>query len=120
MNWNKKHDENWKTQLELNSEGFSNFQVVLIEKVKETLNLNSISFSEEISIHNDLNNYDREVKMITLNLNDFSESKIWIYHDMAEYEINKIHHVYEEHGYLTPEELQEEFLKSMSEIIEAN
>jgi len=120
MSSNKRHDENWKTQLELNSDGFSNFQVELIEKVKEILNSNSIRFSEEISENQDLDNYDRKVKMVTLILNDFQESKIWIYHNMSDYEINKIHHVYEEYGYETPEELHKEFVKNISKIIKAN
>ncbi|ESU19857.1 hypothetical protein FEDK69T_31140 [Flavobacterium enshiense DK69] len=55
--------------------------------------------------------------MITLSLNDYPESKIWIYHDMAEYDLNKIHHIYEEWGYLNPNDLKERFLNSIREIL---
>ena len=116
-NWNRNHEESQKTPLELNSEGFSNFQAELLNKIKELLHSNSIKFTVENTEHIDLNNSDRKVKMITIHLNDLPESQIWIYNDMAEYEINKIHHIYEEWGYLTPVELQEKYIENIKEIL---
>ena len=54
MSSNKRQDENWKTQLELNSEGFSNFQVELIEKVKEILSKQLEVSVDEIQLANSL------------------------------------------------------------------
>ncbi|MBS4040308.1 MAG: hypothetical protein KGZ81_06875 [Flavobacteriales bacterium] len=115
--WNRNHEEFWKTSLELNSEGLSNFQSELLDKIKELLNSNSIKFIENKSEHYDLDNSDRIVKMVNIILNDFPESQFWIYNDMAEYELNKIHHIYEEWGYLTPVELQEWYIKNVREIL---
>ncbi|WP_417940370.1 hypothetical protein [Flavobacterium sp. RS13.1] len=116
-NWNRNHEESWKTPLELNNEGLSNFQAELLKKIKELLYSNSIKFIVKNTEHIDLNNSDRKVKMITILLTDLKESQIWIYNDMAEYEINKIHHIYEEWGYLTPIELQEKYIKNIREIL---
>ena len=116
-NWNKDHKAFWKSALELNDEGLSNFQNELINEVKVLLNSNSIKYLEKTSKHFDLNDNEKIVKMITLSLIEYSESKIWIYNDMAEYDINKIHHIYEEWGYLTPNELQEKFLSGIRKIL---
>jgi hypothetical protein len=115
--WNRNHEEFWKTPLELNSEGLSNFQSELLDKIKELLNSNSIKFIENKSEHYDLDNSDRIVKMVNIILNDFPESQFWIYNDMAEYKLNKIHHIYEEWGYLSPFELQEWYIKNVREIL---
>ena len=116
-NWNKDHKAFWKSALELNDEGLSNFQNELINEVKVLLNSNSIKYLEKTSKHFDLNDNEKIVKMITLSLIEYSESKIWIYNGMAEYDINKIHHIYEEWGYLTPNELQEKFLSGIRKIL---
>lgn len=73
--WNRNHEEFWKTSLELNSEGLSNFQSELLDKIKELLNSNSIKFIENKSEHYDLDNSDRIVKMVNIILNDFPESQ---------------------------------------------
>ena len=115
--WNTEHKKFWKISLELNNEGFSNFQTELNNKITQLLNTNSIKFTENITEHADVNDNSKKVKLIELSLNDFTESKLWIYHDMAEYDINKKHHIYEEWGYLKPEELQKVFVENMCDVL---
>ena len=88
--------------------------------MKELKNLfvsNSIQYVEEVSEHTDLVDLNKIVKMITLSLKDYSESQLWIYHDMAEYNVIKKHAIFEEWGYISPEELQEKYIKSLREIL---
>lgn len=115
--WNTEHKKLWKISLELTNEGFSNFQTELNNKIKQLLNTNSIKFTENITDHTDLNDNSKKVKLIELSLNNFTESKLWIYHDMAEFDINKKHHIYEEWGYLKPEELQKIFVENICDIL---
>ena len=118
--WKENHLSYWNPQLELKSDGFSGFQSELIKQVKDLLNSNSIKYIENVSQHRDLDDKDRVVKMVTLTLTDFLESSLWIYHDMAEYDLNKSHHIYEEWGYLSPIELQDKYIKSIIHILKIN
>ena len=118
--WNENHRSYWNPQLELKSDGFSSFQSELIKQVKDLLNSSFIKYTENVSQHTDLNDKDKVVKMVTLTLTDFLESSLWIYHDMAEYNLNKSHHIYEEWGYLSPVELQEKYIESVIHILKIN
>jgi hypothetical protein len=115
--WNIEHEQFWKAELELNNEGLSNFQKTLLIDVKYLLNSNSINYSEEVAEQSDLNDHSKIVKMFTLTLNQFKDSKFWIYHDMAEYNLDHIHHIYEEWGYLKPNDLKEKFIKTAKGIL---
>ena len=117
-NWNRNHEEFWKSSLELNKDGLSYFQAELTEKIKKVLNSLSITFKEKITEHSDINNRDRIVKMITITFLENPKSKLWVYNDMAEYEINQIHHIFEEWGYLSPTELQKRFLTELNETLQ--
>jgi hypothetical protein len=115
-NWNKDHIEFWKDDLIIKDNGFSSFQSTLFSQTKEILDSISISFQEIITKYiDDLNEEDKEVKLITLKLDNGSE--VWIYNDMAEYDISGLHHIYEEWGYLKPKDLQLNFLNSIKEIL---
>lgn len=115
--WNIEHEQFWKSELEMNNDGVSNFQYRLLNEIKYILDSNSITYKEENSKHIDINDDSKIVKMITITLNQPKESKFWIYHDMAEYELDNIHHLYEEWGYLKPNDLKERFLKTAREIL---
>ena len=115
--WNIEHEQFWKSELEMNNDGLSNFQYGLLNEIKYILDSNSITYKEENSKHIDINDDSKIVKMITITLNQPKESKFWIYHDMAEYELDNIHHIYEEWGYLKPNDLKERFLKTAREIL---
>lgn len=114
-NWNADHILNWEKYLELNDSGFSNFQNELFSKLKILLADFSIPFETEITEHLDLNDKNKIVKMITLTLGE--NSKFWIYHDMADLEIKNQHEIYEEWGYLKPEDLINKYLKSAEELL---
>ncbi len=111
--WNKNHIALWKIPLEINANGFSNFQSNLLNVTKNFLESNEIKYSEEITTHIDNVDENKIVKLITLTLTDFLNSKLWIYHDMADYDINKKHHIFEEWGYLSPIDLQEKFIENL-------
>lgn len=113
--WNENHILNWTKPLELNDSGFSGFQSELVYKLKNVLADFGISFEIEISEHDDLNDESRIVKMITLTSD--GNSKFWIYNDMAELEIEKKHEIYEEWGYLKPEDLISEYIKSVKKLL---
>jgi len=113
--WRKEHIEYWRDDLLIRDNGFSNFQSILRNKTIEILDSASITYEESISNHLALNEKDKKVKMIALKLDN--ESEVWIYHDMAEYDIGGTHHIYEEWGYLKPAELQDEFTKSFKDIL---
>ncbi len=115
--WNTNHINFWEIPLELNSEGFSNFQIELLSKIKYLLSTNSIKYTEEISEHLDLNENNKFVKLVTITLSDFEKSELWIYHDMAEYDLINNHHIFEEWGYLNPVELEETYLKNVKKIL---
>ena len=113
--WNKKHISFWKDSLMIQPDGYTLFQTNLLNKIKEIFDSNSIDYKISVSNHPDLNNPDITVKMVTVNFNE--TSKLWIYHDMAEYDISEIHHIYEEWGYLKPSDLNDEYLKSVKTIL---
>jgi len=113
--WNENHILNWSKPLEFNKSGFSNFQNELLTKLSIVLSELKLSFETEITEHSDLNNENIKVKLLKLNLNE--NSRFWIYHDMAELEINSKHEIYEEWGYLKPEKLISEYLKSTKKLL---
>ena len=113
--WNKNHILYWGKSLELDDSGFSVFQNELIGKLKQVLNDNNISFVSEVTEHSDLNDKNKIVKMILLTLDE--NSKFWVYHDMADFIIKNESQIYEEWGYLKPEDLINEYLKSAKELL---
>lgn len=113
--WRENHILYWKKPLELDISGFSYFQIELREKLEKILNNHSILFAIEITEHADLNDRNRAVKMITLILD--GNSKFWIYRDMAELSINNEHQIYEEWGYLKPEDLIKRYLNSTKKLL---
>ncbi|UJF29355.1 hypothetical protein L0B70_10990 [Kaistella sp. 97-N-M2] len=88
-----------------------------MKEIKNLFDSNSIQYVEEVSEHTDLADLNKIVKMITLSLEDYSESQLWIYHDMAEYNIIKKHAIFEEWGYISPAELQVKYIKSLRDIL---
>jgi len=115
--WNKNHKLLWKNSLEQDDDGFSGFQLTLAEDIKCLLNANAIKFTEEVAVYFDYTGDYEYVKLVTIILDELPDSKLWVYHDMAEYVINKEHHIYEEWGYLSPEDLQNRYLNSICEIL---
>jgi hypothetical protein len=115
--WNKEHIEYWKDELKLRADGYSKFQSDLFSLVKSELTDLKIEFSTETTNHESLSNRSITVKMITLTLNSLTASKIWIYHDMAEYDLMQTHHIFEEWGYLKPDDLSDAFISSMKKEI---
>ena len=113
--WNENHILNWEKSLKLNDSGFSVFQKELVFELECVLADCGIKYETEITEHTDLNDKNRIVKMITLTSDE--NYKFWIYHDMAELEIKKQHEIYEEWGYLKPEDLINEYLKSTKELL---
>jgi hypothetical protein len=113
--WRKNHVIYWQNFLELNNSGFSLFQIELRDKLIHILSNNTISYVTEIVEHRDLNDESRIVKMITLTSDD--NLKFWIYHDMAELEIDNKHEIYEEWGYLKPQDLIDRYLKSTEKLL---
>ncbi len=113
--WNKNHIHFWKEYIDLNNEGFSSFQNELFGEIKKVLNDYNISFVGEVTEHQDLNDKNRVVKMITLILDD--NSKFWIYHDMAEFDLRNEHEIYEKWGYLKPQNLMDRYLESMKKFL---
>lgn len=113
--WNINHIHFWKEYLDLNNEGFSSFQNELFGEIKKVLNDYNISFVGEVTEHQDLNDKNRVVKMITLILDD--NSKFWIYHDMAEFDLRNEHEIYEKWGYLKPQNLMDRYLESMKKFL---
>ena len=113
--WNENHIFHWKKYLELDDSGFSLFQNELVSKLKSILKVCGNSYETEITEHYDLNDADRIVKMIKLTLDE--NSKFWIYHNMADFTIESENQVYEEWGYLKPEDLINEYLKSAKELL---
>jgi len=108
--WNAEHIEYWKDELILDNDGYSKFQLILFTKVKTELNDLNLGFTSEITEHPSLDNKDTTVKMITLTLCNLNDSKIWIYHDMAEYDLMNTHHIFEKWGYLKPVDLRDQFI----------
>ena len=113
--WNENHILNWKKPLELNDSGFSVFQIELVSKLENVLAVCGIHYETEITEHYDLTSENEIVKMIKLTLNE--HSKFWIYHNMAELEIKGKHEIYEEWGYLKPDELIKKYLESTKELL---
>lgn len=113
--WIKNHILYWIKSLELDDYGFSFFQIELRNKLEKILNDNAISFTTEITDHADLNDRNRAVKIICLTLNE--SSIFWIYHDMADFMINNEIEIYEEWGYLKPEDLIEKYLESSKRLL---
>jgi hypothetical protein len=113
--WNENHKLNWKSSLKYDKSGFSIFQNELLGKLENVLENFGISSVKEITEHKSLDNENIIVKMITLTLDE--NSKFWIYHDMAELDLVKEHQIYEEWGYLKPEDLINEFIKSTMKLI---
>jgi len=111
--WNAEHIEYWKDELKLKDDGYSQFQSDLASIVKSELIDLKIEFSSVTTNHESISDKDVTVKMITLTLNNLTDSKIWIYHDMAEYDLMNTHHIFEEWGYLKPDDLKETFVSSM-------
>jgi hypothetical protein len=111
--WNKEHIESWKDELKLKGDGYSKFQSDLASKVKSELSDLEIEFSTITTEHESLTDKNAMVKMITITLNNLTDCKIWIYHDMAEYDLMNTHHIFEEWGYLKPDDLKETLLNSM-------
>ncbi len=113
--WNKNHILNWKKPLELNNSGFSVFQNELVSKLENLFADCGISYETEITKHYDLTSENEIVKLTKLTLSE--NSKFWIYYNMAELEIKSKHKIYEEWGYLKPEDLINEYLKSTKELL---
>lgn len=116
--WNKDHIEYWTDKKKLRTDRYSKFQSDLFSRVKSELTSLKIEFSTETTNHESLSNNCVTVKMITLVLNNLIDSKIWIYHDMAEYDLMETHHTFEEWGYLKPDDLSDAFISSMKNEIE--
>ena len=111
--WNENHIIYWKKSLELSDAGFTIFQNELLDKLEQVLIHQAISYDTEITKH--LDDENRIVKMVVLTLD--KNSKFWIYHDMADLTIEKKHRIFEEWGYLKPEDLINEYLKSTKELL---
>ena len=111
--WNTEHIEYWNDELKLDNDGYSKFQLILFTKVKTALTDQNLCFTSEITEHSHLDNKDTALKMITLTLGNLNDSKIWIYHDMAEYDLMNTHHIFEEWGYLKPDDLRDRFIYLM-------
>ena len=118
--WNENHRLNWKSELELKNDGYSGFQLKFMKELKILFDLNSIEYVEEVSKHIDLFDSNKIVKMIVITLKNYPESQLWIYHDMAEYDITKNHAIFEEWGYISPVELREKFVNSLREVLKIN
>jgi hypothetical protein len=111
--WNKNHILYCSKYLELNDNGYSLFQTKLLDELENVLTDFRISYVTEITEHRDLNDKYKDVKMITLTLDD--NSKFWIYHDMAEFDLRNEHQIYEEWGYLKPQDLMDKYLDSVKD-----
>jgi cyclophilin family peptidyl-prolyl cis-trans isomerase len=115
--WHQNHIQFWGRYLEINNEGFSLFQTKLQSQLNDLLDRNAVEYLTEIKEYKDINGKNKIVKMITVKVNDTNNSKFWIYHDMADFDLNKNHQVFEEWSYLDPEELIEKYLKSTMGIL---
>lgn len=115
---NQDHIRFWKEHLELNNDGYSLFQINLNRQLRNLLDTKRIEYSTEITKHIDTNENSKIVKLITITLINIPDSKFWIYHNMADFKLNKKSQIYEEWGYLKPYDLIEEYLKSTVEILE--
>jgi hypothetical protein len=115
--WNETHVRLWEPYRELNNEGFSQFQIELQKLVETVLRANAIEFLVESTDEPHLNDDTITVKLITLSLTNYFDSVIWIYHDMAEYDLIKQHHIFEEWGYLSPKDLYQRFIENIIKIL---
>lgn len=113
--WRENHILYWSKYLELNEKGFSLFQTELLDRLENVLTDFGISYVPEIIEQEDLNDERRVVKMITLTINE--NSKFWIYHNMAEFALGSEHEIYEEWGYLKPQDLMDRYLISMKKLL---
>lgn len=115
--WSDEHKKNWKEHLENSEDGLSIFQTKIENQVKSLLNDYSLTAKRKITKHLDLDDKTKEVKLISLRINELNSSEIWIYHDQAEYDIDGTHHTFEGTGYLKPIELELNFLDNLKEKI---
>ncbi len=113
--WNDAHVLHWSKYLELDVSGFSVFQKELSSKLQDLLANFEIAYQTELSEHFDGNEGDRMVKILLITSGQ--NLKCWIYHDMADLEINKQHKVFEEWGYLKPDDLIRDYLKETRELV---
>lgn len=116
--WNKNHTLYWKESLELNDSGFTVFQNKLFVVLEILLKEKAITYTTEITRHEELDPRSRIVKMILITIDE--HSKFWIYHDMADFIILNKHQVYERWDYLQPDDLIHEYIKSAKEVLKTD
>jgi hypothetical protein len=116
-NWNKRHTEYWKESLQFDQNRLSFFQVELVDKLREQLNNCSLQYSIKITDFKDFDKEKKEVKLVTMTIDKWPGSKLWIYNNMADFEIDKNHQVFEEWGYLKPNDLMDKYLESLNELL---
>ena len=116
-NWNQKHKKLWESSLEINNEGLSYFQVNLTELINIILNTFSLKYEVEITEHIENNSNNKTFKMLTFKFLEKADSKIWVYNNMADFEIDGKHCVFEEWGYLSPKELETQFIRNLKNIL---
>ena len=73
-----------------------------------------IKFKMESQIYARENENPPQAIMLIYNL-EATEDKVWIYHDMADFQINNEHQVFEKWGYKSPEILINELVSTLSE-----
>jgi hypothetical protein len=118
--WNAVHNEFWKIELEQDEAGCSIFQRDCVSRVEFTLNGHEILYSiEKIELKYEL---DKKgiATLISFRFAKDGDSKIWVYNDMAEFDISGTHKIFEEWGFLKPSDLKEEFIEALIEEINKN
>jgi hypothetical protein len=113
--WKENHIFFWQNFLEFDSFGFSVFQNELLHKIEQLLTNQNVTYSKEITKHQDTNDTDKNVKLIHIKTD--IDSTFWIYHDMAEFSIKGNHQMFEEWGYLKPQDLITNFMNSIKTLL---
>ncbi len=85
----------------------TSFQENIALKVESILQNNKISFQKELAGKNELFIYYHTQK---------NDLKIWIYEDEAELRIRDVEHLYESQSFVTHDELEREFLRTLEKV----
>jgi len=116
-NWTNDHIRQWNDYLVKSNNGLTLFQIKLIDKLKNVFNVKSILFDTEMKDYQDDMDKSKDWKMVVLTLKNDFDSKLWIYHDMADFRLNNKSSIFEKWGYKEPNDLIQEFTKSVEKEI---